>query len=917
MDEGSSVEGEQQRPLRRKFVKVAVNAGRATYLDFSYAVPPGREVVAGEVVHVPWGQRTLQGIVIEGPFDTPGYDPEAVRDLDPPVEGAPVVPPDRLALAAWVRDYYLSPAWEAYSLVLPPGAGERPVSMVARAPRHAAEADPGALSDRQQAIWDALRTEPVEVDDLKARLRDAVPARSFDSALNTLLRRGLAERRYRLDPPRGRVRLLEVVRLATTPERARAFADGIEGKRSSRRARAIRAAMVAEDGVPFDVAAKEARGAPAVDTLVRDGILRRDGDRVFLRVDQGRAEQELRVLSRSLVDQAAATLLERLAALAEGGHAPELPARGLAGEVGREARQAVNRLVSAGLVEVVEILDRRDPLRGLDVAVRPPVELIAEQRQAAERIHGHITHGIATGEGRAVLLQGVTGSGKTEVYLDALAHAVARGRKALVLVPEIALTPQTVRRFSERFPGRTGVLHSGLALGEAYDEWHAIGRGEYDVVIGSRSAVFAPQPDLGLIVIDEAHEWTYKQHEPAPRYDARSVALELSRRTGAVVVFGTATPDAERWFAAAEGDIDRIDLPRRMRPVLDPASGVMRPWPVADLPEVEVVDMRGTRSLFSPRLVESLGEVLDRDEQAILFLNRRGFAGYLLCPNGHSPACSSCDVSQSLHQVGGPGRLICHQCGRTRALPRNCTECGRPLRPLRAGTQQVETEVRRHFPTARIARWDRDTARTPAQHEEILARFQRQEADVLVGTQMVAKGLDLPLVTLVGVVLADYTLREGDFRAGERTFQLLVQVAGRAGRAERHGRVVVQTLQPEHPAVEYAAGHDVDGFFEHELQWRGAHGYPPFTKMVRLLFQHANPTYAIEEASRMAQELRTLAVDAPGVEVTGPTPPQVARVRGRHRWAILVRGGEPTDLIRRLDDLPPGWIVDVDPLVVN
>ena len=901
-------------PERRKFVKVAVNAGRMTYLDFSYAVPLGREVVPGEVVHVPWGQRTLQGIVIDGPFDTPGYDPDAVRELEPPVEGAPVVSPERLELASWVRDYYLAPAWETYSLVLPPGAGERPISMVARAREHLEESEPSALSDRQQAIWDALRAEPAVIDELKARLKDAVPARSFDSALNTLLRRGLAERRYRLEPPRGKVRVLEVVRLATTPERARAFADGIEGKRSSRRARAIRAAVRAEDGVPFEVAAKEARGAPAVDTLVRDGILRREGQRVYLKVDAERAERELRVLSRSLVDQAAATLLERLAALAEGGHAPELPARGLAGEIGREARQAVNRLAAAGLVEVAEVLDRRDPLRGLDVVVRPPVELVAEQKQAAERIRAHIDAGIAEGEGQAVLLQGVTGSGKTEVYLDALAHAVARGRRAIVLVPEIALTPQTVRRFSERFPGRTGVLHSGLSLGEAYDEWHAIERGEYDVVIGSRSAVFAPQPDLGLIVIDEAHEWTFKQHEPAPRYDARTVATELGRRTGATVVFGTATPDAERWFAAAEGDIDRIDLPRRMRPVLDPTTGVVRPWPVADLPEVEIVDMRSSRSLFSPRLVEALGEVLDRDEQAILFLNRRGFAGYMLCPNGHSPTCSSCDVAMSLHQQS---RLICHQCGRQRALPRNCPECGRPLRPLRAGTQQVESEVRRHFPTARIARWDRDTAKTPAQHEEILARFQRQEADVLVGTQMVAKGLDLPLVTLVGVVLADYTLREGDFRASERTFQLLVQVAGRAGRAERHGRVIVQTLQPDHPAVEYAANHDVDGFFEHELEWRGEHGYPPFTKMVRLLFQHTNPTYAIEEASRMASELRTLAVDHPEIEITGPTPPQVARIRGRHRWAILVRGGEPADLIRDLDELPPGWIVDVDPLVVN
>ncbi|MDA1239805.1 MAG: primosomal protein N', partial [Chloroflexi bacterium] len=563
-------------------------------------------------------------------------------------------------------------------------------------------------------------------------------------------------------------------------------------------------------------------------------------------------------------------------------------------------------------VRLGEGLDRRDPLSALDVAARPPAELAPDQRVAAARIRDVID----ARSGQGILLWGVTGSGKTEVYLDALQHAVERGRRGIVLVPEIALTPQTVRRFAERFPGRVGVLHSGLSLGEAYDQWHAIAEGRYDVVIGSRSAIFAPQPNLGLIVIDEAHEWTYKQHEPAPRYDARTVALELGQRAGAAVVMGTATPDAERWFDAAEGRLDRVDLPRRVRAVEDPQTGAVRIWPVADMPDVEIVDMHGINRLFSPRLVEAMGEVLDRDEQAILFLNRRGIAGYLLCGRGHSPVCTSCDVSMALH---GEGRLICHQCGRQRLLPAACTEsgCGMPLRPLRAGTQQVETEVRRHFPTARVLRWDRDTARTREQHEAILGAFQRHQADVLVGTQMVAKGLDLPLVTLVGVVLADYSLREGDFRSRERTFQLLVQVAGRAGRAERDGRVIVQTLQPEEDAILYAAAHDVDGFFERELAWRSERGYPPFQRMVRLLFQHANEAYASEEARRMATELRTLAVDAPGVTVTGPTPPQVARVRGRYRWSILVRGDDPAALLRSLDDLPPGWVVDIDPLVVN
>lgn len=415
-------------------------------------------------------------------------------------------------------------------------------------------------------------------------------------------------------------------------------------------------------------------------------------------------------------------------------------------------------------------------------------------------------------------------------------------------------------------------------------------------------------------------------HRRVPRVDVQAArpgaAIRLAdggARTGAAqraaLVLGSATPDAERWLAADEGRITRLDLPRRMRPAAD-TDGFLRLWPQATLPEVEVVDMRGSTNLFSPQLVEALGEVLDREEQAVLFLNRRGLAAYLLCPKGHSPVCFSCDVAQSLHENG---RLICHTCGRSRLVPPRCVEsgCGLPLRPVRAGTQRVEDEVRRHFPTSRVVRWDRDSARTLEQHEAILQEFVRN-GDVLVGTQMVAKGLDLPLVTLVGVVLADYTLREADFRARERTFQMLVQVAGRAGRAERDGRVIVQTLQPEHPAILAAAGYRGDAFFEEELAWRHEHGHPPFRRLIRLLFSHANATYAVEEAARLAEELRTRAAGIPGIEVLGPLVPGVARVRGRHRWTVLIRGDEGASILRDdLDTLPPGWAVDVDPLTLD
>lgn len=877
-------------------MRVAVNSGRPNFMTFTYRVPAGREVAPGEVVHVPWGARTLQGVVTEGPTDLPGYAGET-RELEPPVAGVPRIDPQRLEVATWLAEYYLAPPWDAVALMLPPGSGEAPRTALVRGPASA----PEALSERQQRLYDLLDETPQSIEGL----REAVGARGFDAALNALVRRELAERRYSLTRPRGRARVVEVVRLAVTPERARAHAAGITGRRASRRARALQALLDVDGSRPFAEVSRIARGAPAVETLIAEGTLAREGDDVRLAVEREEAERQVRALSRTRAEAAAAALLETLA------DAPteRIPLSELARRFGDGAREGLETLRSARVVEVEEELQRRDPLRNVLVAERGAVELMAEQREAAAAIRAAIDRE----DGARMLLQGVTGSGKTEVYLDALRHAVDRGKRGLVLVPEIALTPQTVRRFLERFPGRVGVLHSALSLGEAYDEWHATARGDYDVVVGSRSAAFAPQPDLGLIVVDEAHEWTFKQLDPAPRYDARTVAARLGELTGAAVVYGTATPDAEQWFEAAQGDMVRLELPRRLRPVPQPGGGTWV-WPAEVLPEIEVVDMRGARALFSEELLRALGETLDRDEQAILFLNRRGMFGHLLCPNGHTPMCSSCDVSLSLHDP--PGRLVCHQCNRSRPLQTRCRECGLALRPARAGTQRVEQEVRKLFPASRVERWDRDSVRTAEQHDAILGRFMRHEADVLVGTQMVAKGLDLPLVTLVGVVMADYSLWAGGFRARERTFQLLSQVAGRAGRADRLGRVIIQTLAPDDRAIEAAATNDVDGFFEDELPWRREHRYPPFVRLVRLQFAHARQEYALEEAVRVRQELRRLAAGLPDIDVLGPTPPQVARVRGRYRWALLLKGIDPAALVRQIE-LPPGWLVDVDPVAVT
>lgn len=897
---------------RPHYVKVAVNTGRPTYLTFSYSVSGDRTISPGEVVHAPFGRQMLQGIVVDGPVDTPGYDPAGVRPLEPPIEGAPRVSSDHMHLASWLQEYYRAPPWDAHAVFLPPGAGEKPERLVVRG-RAADKVDLSELSESQQRLFAALSNKPQTQHSLRKRLAANLPERGFESALRALVRGDLAEQSYRLARPRGRARFIDIVRLAIEPDAARRFGNTIEGRRVSRRARAVRELMSAPEGLPFNELIKSLRGTTVVESLVTEGIIQREGDMVRLALDKDDASVFVRKLSRSQLDHAAVSLIERLADIADKGPENYLEVRGLNREFGRSARAAVHRLVEAGVACTEEIRDRRDPLRDLLVVHRTAVELIGAQKTAADLLNAAIDRA----DGSGFVLHGVTGSGKTEVYLEALRHAVAQGRRGIVLVPEIALTPQTVRRFAERFAGKVGVLHSGLSLGEAFDEWQAIANGEYDVVIGSRSAIFAPQPDLGLIVVDECHEWTYKQSDPAPRYDARTVAQERARLSGAAVVYGSATPDAERWLATDRGELTRIDLPNRIRPVIQP-DRTTRLWPVEELPSVDIVDMRGSRGLFSPELLSALGKTLDREEQAILFLNRRGFAAFLLCSAGHSPACLSCDVSLSLHNENdGRKRLVCHQCGRSRSVTARCTElnCDRQLRPVSAGTQRVVSEVQRYFPKTRTVRWDRDTTRSADQHEQNLSLFMEQQADVLVGTQMVAKGLDLPNVTLVGVVLADYSLREGDFRADERTFQLLVQVAGRSGRADRDGRVILQTLQPNHPAILAAGLQDTDRFFEEELSWRAVHGYPPFRRLIRLIFSHPKLAFVAEEANRLASELRRCAPNISNIEVVGPTIPQVSRLRGRYRLQLLVYGDNPLALLDELqDELPIGWVVDVDPV---
>ncbi len=569
---------------------------------------------------------------------------------------------------------------------------------------------------------------------------------------------------------------------------------------------------------------------------------------------------------------------------------------------------AVTSLRKRGLVEVEERLLSHSPFERMRIAATQPLTLSPAQRRAYESVAGSVR----SGHPHIYLLHGVTGSGKTEVYLQSIEDTIHSGRQAIMMVPEISLTPQAVERVAGRFPGRVAVLHSKLSDAERMEEWQRIRHGRVDVVVGPRSALFAPLPHPGLIIVDEEHDPSYKQ-DASPRYNARDAAAVLGRLTGATVVFGSATPDVGTYQAAAGGRISLLELPDR------PVWGEQGARP---MPSVEIVDMRhelkaGNRSMFSEALLGALDETLAQEHQALLFLNRRGSATIVLCRDcGYVVRCPNCDIPFTYHAAAT--RLICHRCDKRAVSPHVCPACRSPrIRYLGAGTQRVEEEVRRLFPRARVLRWDRDVTGGKEAHEQILQRFSRHEADILVGTQMIAKGLDFPLVTLVGVVSADTGLHMPDFRASERSFQLLTQVAGRAGRSSLPSRVVVQTYTPEHYAVQAAAGHDYRRFYEQELQFRASACYPPFARLVRCVYSSESERACRESAENLRAILeRAIEEEGPaGIELIGPAPCFISKVKNRYYWQLIARGDAPNrDLHPLLDHVPAGWTIDVDPV---
>ena len=563
----------------------------------------------------------------------------------------------------------------------------------------------------------------------------------------------------------------------------------------------------------------------------------------------------------------------------------------------------VNSLVRAGAVRVVSREQFRNPVKIQDSAGQR--KLLSAAQQA---VSDAVLADIDAGTPGTYLLHGITGSGKTEVYLEIIENVVKRGRQAVVLIPEIALTYQTLLRFYRRFGDRVSVMNSTLSPGEKYDQCERAKRGEIDVIIGPRSALFTPFPDIGVIVMDEEHEGSYKS-EASPKYHAREAALEVARLHRAAVVLGSATPSLEAYYRARKGEYRIFTLKERL-------TG-------GQLPSVSIVDLRqelkeGNRSIFSRRLQELLTDRISKGEQSILFLNRRGYAGFVSCRAcGHVMKCPHCAVSLSEHKGG---RLLCHYCGYSEPKPAACPKCSsKYISGFRAGTQQIEDKLKEMFPGVRCLRMDGDTTKTRDSYQQILSAFANQEADVLIGTQMIVKGHDFPKVTLVGVLAADLSLSVNDYRAGERTFQLLTQAVGRAGRGELPGEAVIQTYQPEHYAVVHAAAQDYEGFYEEEILYRELLGYPPVSHMLAVQVFAKAEDGGRQLARRLAEAVRSVfcnreeshgiggqgpagcMTDPAGIQLIGPAPAAIEKLNDIFRFVFYVKCPKYDTLIRIKD----------------
>ena len=798
---------------------------------FDYAIPEGLEARVGQLVTVPFGPRTAQGVILRFVDSSPA---EHIKRIIAALDPEPVVFPAQIALAEALAEATLSPVAAIIEMMLPPGLGQQGDTLFEL---REVQDRPGQHSTIAARLLKLLQ----ERGPLRGRQIDRhFGPVDWRAEARRLARQGVLTSQPVLPTAAIRPKFIRTAQLGAAPEEAEAAMPGL-GKTAatlSRRQAALRFLMQAREAVNVSWVYAES-GCNLADL-------------------QELAERELIVLRESEV--------------------------------------------------------WRDPLQKLEVWDEEKPVLTEEQAEAWKCIQQGFSDLRGGGAVKPFLLQGVTGSGKTEIYARAVEEAGRQGKQSIVLIPEIALTPQTVRRFLARFPGQVGLVHSRLSEGERYDTWRRARAGLLKVVIGPRSALFAPLPNLGLIVADECHDSSYYQSEP-PFYHAVRAAQTYARLAGAVCVLGSATPSVVQRYQADEHRSTRLGLTRRIAraETLESAAD-------PGLPPVSIVDMRdelkaGNRSMFSRELMEALNATLERNEQAILFLNRRGTATYVFCREcGTVLKCPRCETPLTLH-LEQSQLLRCHHCGYERKRPTHCPTCGSAqIREYGLGSERVETEVGRLFPQARTLRWDWETTRQKDAHEIILTHFSTHRADVLIGTQMLAKGLDLPLVTLVGIVLADVGLNLPDPFAGERVFQVLTQVAGRAGRSSRGGRVVMQTFQPESEVIQAASRHDYEGFYRMELEQRRRLAYPPFAELVRLEVRDADPVKAEQQARSLAGMLGEWIEQGGRTDTSliGPVPAFFSRLGGVYRWQVVVRGLDPVSLLR--GRVPAGVRVEVGPI---
>ena len=918
-----------------RYAEVALNL--PVRKTFTYHIPAELDelVAPGCLARVQFGVAMQPALVLALHSETDIPQTKAILEL---LDPAPVLSARYLDLAKWLSESALAPIGACVWLMLPPGftgKSDRLYSFV-RDDLHAEQPTqmtlPGAEPDIAQPLPLQLLAHLRDKGPKRlAQLKRSFPKQPVEAELNPLLKAGLVAVEAVLAPPSARKKTTTRLYPQYRPQQIPALARQL-GKPARHADLLEEIAARAEDAIGVQDALKlvGAKTRAPLNRLIDEGLIfiepteRGAQDLIVLEADADRVQQMLQTWRGN------AWTAEILRQIAEMPAPPTMP------EVLRRTeatRPRIKKLIAAGCLEPREEQVWRDSLRDFDFVPAEAPRLTPDQQSVWEEIQP----ALAAGRSARYLLHGVTGSGKTEIYLRAIDAVLAQGRSAIFLVPEIALTPQTVRRVSERFPGQVALVHGSLPVGERYDTWQRARAGNAPVIVGTRSALFTPLPNLGLIVIDEEHDSSYKQSPQAylrsePHYHTRDAAVFLAEQQGAALILGSATPDLGAWHRAQRGEYALLQLPQRImghrqriRQQADRLGRVSRYQDDRDdammigMPPVSVVDMRdelraGNTSMFSRDLQEALTDVLERGEQAMLLLNRRGQASYVFCRDcGHALECSRCDTPLTFHRYDGS--LRCHHCGYSQAQPQTCPACGSArIRYFGAGTQQVESALQSLNPAIRSLRWDIDTAQTPQMHFEILERFIERQADVLIGTQMIAKGLDLPLVTLVGVVSADLGLALPDYRAGERVFQLLTQVSGRAGRGVLGGKVILQTYQPQHYVIQAASRHDYAGFVEQESAYRRALGYPPFRRLARIVFTYTSSDQARQQAELAAQRLRQLLKerDLSATSLIGPAPCFYGRVDKKYRWHLLLRGPDPRAALRGLNP-EPGWQIDIDP----